>query len=213
MKENEKLVVVGVVIVALITFLALFSMYWNYYPMMGGQNGQTGQGMMENIDRHFIEQMIPHHEEAVAMADIALIKAKHPEIKQLARNIKSSQSIEITKMRQWYKARYGTDVPANSSMMGNMTDLDDLKNAKPFDKEFIEEMIPHHQMAIMMSQMVLYHSNDPEIRVLAESIIKTQRVEIEEMGKWYKEWYGTDVPASGVIGSNGGMMHGGMMNA
>ncbi|MBU4534888.1 MAG: DUF305 domain-containing protein [Euryarchaeota archaeon] len=118
MKENEKLVVVGVVIAALIIFLALF-VYWSYSPMMrSGQQDQNGSGTMGDIDRHFIEQMVPHHEEAVAMADIALTKAEHPEIKQLAGNIKSSQSREITKMRRWYKSWYGTDVPT-SGMMGS----------------------------------------------------------------------------------------------
>lgn len=219
MKESEKLLVVGIVIVALIAVLALFSIYWIYFPMMGGQNGQTGQGMMGDMDRHFIEQMVPHHQDAVDMAEIALVKAEHPEIKELAENITSSQSREITEMRQWYKEWYGTNVPANSSIMGsnngmmNTTDLNKLENAKPFDKEFIEQMVPHHQMAIMMAQMALNNSDRPEIRNLASSIIKTQSAEINEMRQWYKEWYGTDVPTSGMISSNGGMMQGGMRGA
>jgi len=217
MKESEKLVVVGVVIFALITFLALFSMYWSY-PMMGGQHDQNISGMRGNMDRYFIENMVSHHQDAVTMADIALTKAEHPEIKQLAGNISHDQTREITEMRQWYKEWYGTDVPANPSMMGsrsmmNTTDLNKLENAKPFDKEFIEQMVPHHQMAIMMAQMVLNNSDRPEIRNLAASIIKTQSAEITEMRQWYKEWYGTDVPiSSGMMGSNGGMMQGSMMN-
>lgn len=213
MKESEKLVVVGIVIMALIAILALFSIYWIYSPMMGGQNGQTGQGMMGNTDRYFIENMVPHHQDAVDMAEIALVKAEHPEIKELAENITNSQSREITEMRQWYKEWYGTDVPASSGRMGhggmmNTTDLNKLENAKPFDKEFIEQMVPHHQMAIMMAQMVLNNSNRPEIRNLASSIIKTQSAEIAEMRQWYKEWYGTDVPTGpGMMGSNGGMMN------
>lgn len=210
MKESEKLAVVGVVMVALIVFLAFFYVYES--NLVGeGQNGQTDQGMMGNMDRHFIENMVPHHQDAVDMAEIALVKAEHPEIKQLAENITSSQSREITEMRQWYKEWYGTDVPASSSMMGhrgmmNITDLNKLENAKPFDKEFIEQMVPHHQMAIMMAQMVLNNSDRPEIRNLASSIIETQSAEIAEMRQWYKEWYGTDVPTSGMMGSDGGMM-------
>lgn len=196
MKESEKLAIVGVVIVALIVFLVLFSIYESNLTGEGQQN-QNVSGTTGNMDRHFIENMIPHHQDAVDMANIALVKTEHPEIKQLARNIKSSQSREISEMRQWYKYWYGTDVPVNSGMMGhgmmNVTDLNRLENAKPFDKEFIEQMVPHHQMAIMMARMVLNSSPHPEIRNLANSIIETQSAEINEMHQWYKRWYGTDI--------------------
>lgn len=68
----------------------------------------------------------------------------------------------------------------NYSMMGDSTDLTALENAKPFDKAFIEEMVQHHRMAVMMSQMLLRNSNNPEMRSLAESIIKAQNSEIEQ---------------------------------
>lgn len=193
----NKTTAISVVIIAalIISLTSILAYFWIYSPTIGEEGyGNHGPGMMGNMDRHFIENMVPHHQDAVDMSNIALTKAEHPEIKQLAANIKSSQSKEIIEMRQWYKEWYGTDVPPNSGMMGNVTDLNRLENAKPFDKEFIEQMVPHHQMAIMMARMVLYHSNNPEIRGLAESIIKSQSAEIEEMRTWYKKWYGTDVP-------------------
>src|SRR3989337_1372929 len=69
----------------------------NMTGMMGmrfGSNGITGINMMnsaESIDAHFIEQMIPHHEDAITMANLALINAKRPEIKKLSQNIIDSQ--------------------------------------------------------------------------------------------------------------------------
>jgi uncharacterized protein (DUF305 family) len=69
-------------------------------------------------------------------------------------------------------------------MMHSMgMNLDALKNATDFDKAFIEQMIPHHKMAVMMSAMVL-DSNRPEMRNLAKSIIQTQSAEIELMRGW-----------------------------
>lgn len=193
---NKTVAILIVIIAALIVGITfIFAYFWIYSPT-AGENGYANNHGMMNMDQEFIENMIPHHQDAVDMSNMALTKAEHPQIKQLARNISTSQSREIAEMRQWYKEWYGTDVPANSHMMMNNTDLNRLKNAKPFDKEFIEQMIPHHQMAIMMAQMVLYHSDRPEIRGLAESIIKSQSAEIEEMRTWYKEWYGTDVPTS-----------------
>ncbi|MGF7118917.1 DUF305 domain-containing protein [Methanobacterium oryzae] len=198
------LLVVIIVLAGLVVFLT-FLVGWNV--MGGGMMGDhNDSGMMGDVDRHFIEQMIPHHEDAIAMADIAQTKAEHQEIKQLASNIKDDQTREISQMREFYKRTYGTDVPESSGMMGpgrgmgrggmmdNSTDLDELENAKPFDKAFIEGMVPHHRMAIMMSQMLLRNSDNQEMRDLANSIIKTQSAEIEQMRGWYQEWYGTDVP-------------------
>lgn len=175
------------------------------------------KGMMTHTDQHFIEMMIPHHQQAVEMADIALTRAQHPEIKNLAVAIKKDQNREIEKMRTWYKAWYGKEVPVmamtHEEMMashGNMcqqmkpntmkmpmngkmkcmnANLETLKNAPDFDKEFIRQMIPHHQMAVKMSQMIAKKTTKSEIRNLAESIIKTQTAEIKQMEQWYQNWY------------------------
>lgn len=170
---------------------------------MGGRmmGNPDNSGMMGDADRRFIEQMIPHHQGAIDMANIALTKAEHTEIKQLANNIKSDQTREISQMREFYKRVYGTEVPESSGMMGSgrgmgrggmmgETDLTQLENAKPFDKAFIEEMVPHHRMAIMMSQMLLRNTNNQEMLELAESIIKSQNEEINQMQEWYQDWYG-----------------------
>jgi len=69
------------------------------------------RGMMVQSDQHFIVMMIPHHEGAIAMADLAIKQAQHPEIKKLAENIKITQTKEIQQMRGWYKQWYGTEVP------------------------------------------------------------------------------------------------------
>ncbi|HEY9833157.1 MAG TPA: DUF305 domain-containing protein [Stenomitos sp.] len=185
-------------------------------------------GMMGQPDQHFIVMMIPHHEGAVAMADLALSRAKHPEIKKLAAAIKTTQTQEIQEMRTWYRQWYGTDVPtwqpgmgmgmgrnrnnrfvqpqANNTRpvrglgmgmgrmgcrgMGGMgTDLSALENATDFDREFIEQMIPHHQMAVMMATRLLSPSQRPELRNLAQSMITSQTAEIEQMEQWYQSWY------------------------
>lgn len=169
---------------------------------------------MMDADRMFIEQMIPHHQDAVEMGELALVKAEHLEIKQLAGNIIRDQSREISQMRSWYREWYGIEVPVNLTleagdmgmmgggsmsgrgMGGNMTDLQKLGNATSFDKEFIEQMIPHHQMAIMMAQMVVQHSDRAEIRELGTSIIRSQSAEVDMMQAWYRDWYGRGVNVS-----------------
>jgi uncharacterized protein (DUF305 family) len=79
-------------------------------------------------------------------------------------------------------------------MGGTMTDLGRLANATQFDREFIEQMIPHHRMAIMMGWMVTQNAAHQEIRDLGSSIISNQSAEVEQMLVWYRTWYGTERP-------------------
>ena len=216
--ENKQLTagVLGLVIGLLLT--AFVYPGWGYDDrwdsMMGSRRGMmSGQNMMsgevsQNIDQHFIEQMIPHHEDAVAMANVALERSTRPEIRSLANGIIEAQEREISKMREWYREWFGKEVPAGSSlstpghmmggmtaggmhggMMGDTSDLSRLQSADDFDKAFIEEMIPHHQMAVMMGQMLAVSTERVEMRELADQIITSQSREIEMLRSWYQTWY------------------------
>lgn len=159
-------------------------------------------GMMSNgqLDAHFIEQMIPHHEDAITMAKLAQTKALKPEVKQLALSIIDSQGKEIDQMKSWYKDWFGKEVPEGApgmmggnggmhgGMMGDSSDMTKLETATDFDKAFVEEMIPHHQMAVMMATMLKNGTNRPEMKKLAEDIIAAQTSEIDQMRQWLKDW-------------------------
>lgn len=67
-------------------------------------DGKSGDA----FDQEFLEQMIVHHEGAVEMAQAALERAKHNELKQMARDIIAAQSAEIAQMKQWMTGWYGT---------------------------------------------------------------------------------------------------------
>lgn len=171
--------------------------------MMQTGNWSTERvSMNRNIDAHFIEEMIPHHESAISMSKLALQRATHQELKDLAQNIINSQSKEIDQMKAWYKEWFGKDVSVESDnethgmmggqmgmgMMDDDVDLSNLANSTDFDKRFIEEMIPHHQMAIMMASMLKTSTERDEMRQLAENIISTQSKEIGQMREWYSGW-------------------------
>src|SRR3989344_6999102 len=151
-----------------------------------------------NIDRHFIEQMIPHHDDAITMAKLAQQRATRPEIKTLASAIIEAQTKENNQMRAWYKQWYGQDVPAiNAGMMGHGqmrggmmsgdADFGNLETSTDFDRDFIREMIPHHQMALMMVSMLISSAERPEMKKLGQDIIEAQTREIEQMRNWYVE--------------------------
>jgi uncharacterized protein (DUF305 family) len=163
-----------------------------------GSKSMARQMVMENgkySDRAFIDAMVPHHQGAIAMAEVALDNAEHEEIRELSRNIISSQQAEIEELKDIKKEEFGTsNVPMEMSpqqmqAMGMMMDPQNLANKEPFDKAFIDAMIPHHQSAIEMSQVALEKSENPKIKELAENIISAQMREIEQMKQWRKEWY------------------------
>ena len=163
-----------------------------------GSKGMAKQMVMENgkySDEAFIDAMVPHHQGAIAMAEVALKKAEHEEIKELSRNIISSQQSEIEELKSIKQEEFGTsNVPMEMSQeqmraMGMMMDPQELANKEPFDKAFIDAMIPHHQSAIYMAQVAQEESKIPAIKELAGNIVDAQKLEIEQMKQWRKEWY------------------------
>jgi uncharacterized protein (DUF305 family) len=163
-----------------------------------------------SADAHFIVMMIPHHQGAIAMSELGLSRARRPEIKALAQRIIASQSRENTQMRQWYRQWYGSDVPSwgigtgagygmgmrmgmgmGWGMPGFGTSLDALRAAPDFDRAFIEQMIPHHRMGVMMASHAQWSTQNPELRQLEAAMVRVQSREIEQMAQWYQRWYGS----------------------
>ena len=163
-----------------------------------GSGEMARQMVMENgeySDERFIDAMVPHHQGAIAMARVALKDAEHEEIKELSRNIVSTQHTEIEELKSIKKEEFGTsEVPMEMSSqqmrnMGVMMDPQELANREPFDKAFIDAMIPHHQSAIEMAQVASEESENPKIKELAENIVSAQQRETEQMKQWRMEWY------------------------
>jgi uncharacterized protein (DUF305 family) len=151
--------------------------------MKGRDHGSGGMasGMLmkdgEYSDERFIDAMVPHHEGAVEMARVVVKNAEHPEIERLAEHIISNQEAEINELESIKREEYGTPkVPTHMSMgqtkdMGMMMNPQSLTNENPFDKAFIDNMIPHHRPAIGMAQVARDESNNPKIKELATGIV------------------------------------------
>jgi uncharacterized protein (DUF305 family) len=163
-----------------------------------GSGGMARQMVMEKgkySDERFIDAMVPHHQGAIAMAEVALKNAQHEEIKDLSRNIVSTQRAEIEELKSIKKEEFGTsNVPMEMSQeqrrgMGMMMDPQSLAKENPFDEAFIDAMIPHHQSAIEMAEVANEKSKNPRIKELAQNITSAQKREIEQMQEWRREWY------------------------
>jgi uncharacterized protein (DUF305 family) len=152
----------------------------------------------EYSDERFIDAMVPHHQGAVEMAQVALENAEHEQIRRLAEDIITSQEAEIEELKQIKEQEYGTsEVPMEMSQeqmraMGMTADPQELANQEPFDVRFIDAMIPHHQSAIEMAKIAIEESKNPQIRQIAEDIVRAQEREIDQMLRWRARWYPGD---------------------
>jgi uncharacterized protein (DUF305 family) len=159
---------------------------------------RDGSMMGQDIDQHFIAQMIPHHEGAIEMAKIALERSKRSEIISLANGIIEAQEREIADMKSWYQDWFDSTPPAGGMGMGGMMHMDGMSGDSDalstvsdaqFDREFIDQMIPHHEMAVMMASMLAASTERDEMKVLADQIITSQSREIDMMRSWRASWY------------------------
>jgi uncharacterized protein (DUF305 family) len=151
-------------------------------------------------DIAFAQLMIPHHQQAIEMADLAAANATSPEVKALATQIKAAQDPEIQTMTQWlttWGAPTMMATPSNGGTdhggmdMGGMTeagmmsaeDMAALAKATgaDFDTMWVQMMIAHHQGAITMAQQVAETTTNPDVKAMADAIIAGQTTEITTM--------------------------------
>ncbi len=142
----------------------------------------------------FLKDMIHHHQSAVDMAKLVSSNTKRPELTKLAGQITSSQKGEIEQMTGWLKTWHNETpgsmdkVPGMDKMMAEMKPLEKAKDAE-FDRMFLQMMIPHHEGAVSMSELVENGTERPELRKLAQEITEAQKAEIAEMKGWEKAWF------------------------
>lgn len=159
-------------------------------------------------DIAFAQMMIPHHQQAVDMADLALMHAKSAAVMKLAKQIKAAQDPEITMMGNWL-AKWGvseststsTAKPSSADPMagmdmgsnggpGMMTDADMAKlsaaRGTAFDTLRLHMMIAHHQGAITDAKSVLKTTKDTAVAKLARAIIIGQTAQITTMRQLLK---------------------------
>lgn len=164
----------------------------------GGSSNQAGNG----VDRAFAAAMIPHHESAIEMAKIAQKRGQSDFVRGLADDIVKTQQAEIGTLRaaETELADAGVeagDLGVAEHMMGMGGDVSELETADPFDRAFVDMMVPHHQGAITMAKVELEKGSHPELKQLAKAIIEAQQREIDEMNDFREREYGAPVPGSG----------------
>ncbi len=147
-------------------------------------------------DVRFMQDMIPHHQQALEMSVLAPDRTNRPDLLEAAKRIESSQADEIRFMQQWLRER-GQDVPdpathgamhTDHKMAGMATpeQMAELAAARSveFDRQFLTLMIKHHEGAVKMVKKLLELEGsafDPALFEFTTDVTNDQTAEIEKM--------------------------------
>ncbi|MFH8569943.1 DUF305 domain-containing protein [Streptomyces sp. NPDC017993] len=165
-----------------------------------GSSGSSAKGAFNDADVAFAQMMIPHHQQAMEMAELSGSRASDKEIKELSAAIAKAQGPEIKTLQKWLKAWGKPDSSStehsmpgmdhgtgHSGMSGIMSDKDmaDLKASKgtDYDKKFATLMTEHHDGAISMAKDERKNGRNASAKKLAGDIIKGQTAEVEKFGE------------------------------
>lgn len=139
-------------------------------------------------DTMFLQMMIPHHQQAIDISELALQKSQNLELLSLAKIIIRDQKSEITQMKAWLnQAKSSEHMGHSMEGMGGMLNEKDLAAldkaaGEDFDTLWLKGMIEHHDGAIHMSEMIR-DANNPDVKAFGEKIVKDQSTQITQMKK------------------------------
>jgi uncharacterized protein (DUF305 family) len=163
----------------------------------GEQGGAPATAAPNDADVTFTQNMIPHHQQAIEMAELVDTHTTRQELRTLADRIAASQGQEVTLMQGWLQT-WGKPATPQGMDHGGMhmpgmmseTDMRQLMATRhqDFDLLFLDMMTAHHQGAIDMANTELRDGALPEVKQLAQQIIDAQQAEIDQFQQWQKEW-------------------------
>jgi uncharacterized protein (DUF305 family) len=152
-------------------------------------------------DLMFIDMMIPHHQQAMQMAEMAQTRAQRPEVKEMASKMQADQKREVEKMKEWRSGWYADAPQAAMHDMHDMHDMSGTQGMQPmdmsglqaaqgeqFDRMFVDMMIPHHEQALQMADQMRGKVVHAELGQLIEEMSATQQAEIATMRSWQESW-------------------------
>lgn len=195
---DKKSGVLGGIIVVLLFLVTILAV--PYINGRGDTNGMMGMhdsrvsansslGSFAGNEIMFFQMMIPHHQQAVDISDLALKTSKDPELLALAEEIRDGQASEIVTMKNWLASGSAGRESGHGmgSGMGGMLSNSELQilqglGGDAFDIYWLQGMIVHHEGALHMILMIQDSSNS-EVSTLARNIESVQTAQIEQMKK------------------------------
>lgn len=160
---------------------------------MAAMSGMHSLKLTGDPDLDFIAGMLPHHEGAIVMSESILPTLTDPAVHQLALDIITSQKAEVAYMKQWLASHKELPVAqrdmANSKEMMTksmkiMHNMMEVKLTGNPNIDFMAGMLPHHEAAVEMAEVIMPYLKDQSTKTFAKAIIKAQLKEITFMKTW-----------------------------
>jgi uncharacterized protein (DUF305 family) len=151
-----------------------------------------------DADVAFLQDMIPHHRQAIAMAELVDGRTRRPELVELAAGITASRDAEIRTM-QGFLSRWNRPAPAagapeqeESQVLGMLGQgqLDWLQTLAgvQFDLGFVTMLRTHHEGAVELAKAELGAGASAAVKALARQMIAAQQAEIRQLHRWKDAW-------------------------
>jgi uncharacterized protein (DUF305 family) len=157
--------------------------------MVPGMSPVMGSSAVEG-EADYLAEMVAHHREAVAAAR-ELARSERPQMRSFGRSVVRTQSAQIEQMTSWLNEWY----PRGSTEVDYQPMMRDLSNLSGdrLDLTFLQDMIGHHMVAVMLSRHLLWRGTDHhEVAQLASAISSDQHAEIVQMRRWLAGWFDDD---------------------
>lgn len=134
-------------------------------------------------DVEFIDSLVPHHQEALEMANMVLERGADPAVLQMARDMRAAQEREIAEMmsiRGQLSPGYELRVMTDPHGQEDHAELAAASGAQA-DAVFLENMIPHHAAAVSLSHRAMRNLTVPALMEMADMTVVMQTREMNEM--------------------------------
>ena len=188
-------VLVGVIVLLAAAVLSLSVNRSDTTNVMGSGSGHMGHCSSSSTnpnytgaDIMFLQMMIPHHQQAIDISNLAMKASQDAELIELAKIIARDQAAEIKQMKAWLAdAGASEDMGHSMDGMGGMLNDDELAalsaaTGKEFDVLWLKGMTEHHDGAIHMTQMI-EDAENADIKAFGTKVIKDQSEQIAQMKK------------------------------
>ncbi len=138
------------------------------------------------FDQQFIDTLVPHLQLETELAQIALTRAQHEELRQMAQELIDDDTALIRDLQEWREAWYGSRA---TPPMGGAAEIANLRSApEPFDVAFIDALLPLQQPAIDMANRAVLEGGQQDLLDAAGGILASHSRYCLQMQAWRKDW-------------------------
>lgn len=141
-------------------------------------------------DLTFIDELTGHHKEGVMMAEMAVTKAAHPELRKMAKMMAEAQAKEIAMMEDWRKDWFPRAEEHDDHSVGMRMEKLEVLTGEEFDLAFLDSMISHHPGAIYLGKESQTRGHHRKLINLGKQVEDAQIKELNQLRKWRHHWFG-----------------------